>query len=157
MKRKKDSWTWTTVWWLQGDGVIRGLYGNGNNAIKTKLKKLKIFINIRQSYSISKIWKEKKNKNTLFWDGRIMDFFLYLWNSNQQILLENCSHRKEWLHLRIRIDNVIYVQSCFWPHSEMKTFHFYSLITMNNTLLLIDHHHNSLSNYQIELFLWKTL
>ena len=27
-KRKKDSWTWTTVCWLHGEGDVRGLNGN---------------------------------------------------------------------------------------------------------------------------------
>ena len=33
-KRKKDSWTWTTVWGLLGGGDIRGLSDNGKNIIK---------------------------------------------------------------------------------------------------------------------------
>ena len=28
-KKEKDSWTWTTVWWLLGGGGIKGLNGNG--------------------------------------------------------------------------------------------------------------------------------
>ena len=36
-KKEKDSWT--TVWWLQGGGGIRGLSGNGRNTIKFKSKK----------------------------------------------------------------------------------------------------------------------
>ena len=32
-KRKKYSWTWTTVWWLQGGRDIRGINGKGKNVI----------------------------------------------------------------------------------------------------------------------------
>ena len=32
LKRKKDSWTWTTVWWLLGER-IRVINGNGKNTI----------------------------------------------------------------------------------------------------------------------------
>ena len=38
-KRKKDSWTWTTVWWLQGAGGIRKVNGNGEENKKRKWKK----------------------------------------------------------------------------------------------------------------------
>ena len=38
-KKKKDSWTRTTVWWLLGGGDIRGLKGNVKKTIKIKLKK----------------------------------------------------------------------------------------------------------------------
>ena len=37
-KRKRDSWTWTTLWWLLGKGDIRGLYGNGKITIQIKWK-----------------------------------------------------------------------------------------------------------------------
>ena len=33
-KRKKDSWTWTTVWGFQGE---RGTNGNGKNTITKKI------------------------------------------------------------------------------------------------------------------------
>ena len=33
-KKEKDSWAWTTGWWLLGGGGIRGLNGNGKNIIK---------------------------------------------------------------------------------------------------------------------------
>ena len=40
-KRKKDSGTWTTVWWLWGwEGSIRGLNANRKNTIKNKIKRL---------------------------------------------------------------------------------------------------------------------
>ena len=33
-KRKKDSWTWTRVWWLLGGESLRGLNGNGKKQNK---------------------------------------------------------------------------------------------------------------------------
>ena len=36
-KEKKDSQTWTLVWWLPGGGSIRGLNGNGKKYNKNKL------------------------------------------------------------------------------------------------------------------------
>ena len=42
---KKDSWIWTTVWWLwwrDGKGSIKGLNGNGKNTIKKAQKILHI-------------------------------------------------------------------------------------------------------------------
>ena len=33
--------TWTTVWWLQGGGSIRGIKGNGKNTIKKTRKNIK--------------------------------------------------------------------------------------------------------------------
>ena len=38
-KRKKDSWTWTTVWGLLGEGRLRGL--NRKNTMKVKFLKKK--------------------------------------------------------------------------------------------------------------------
>ena len=37
---EKDSWTWTTVWWLLGGGSIRGLNCNGKNIIKIYILKI---------------------------------------------------------------------------------------------------------------------
>ena len=39
-KRKKDSWTWTTMWLLQRGEGIRGLRGNRKNTIKIKFLKI---------------------------------------------------------------------------------------------------------------------
>ena len=33
-KKKKDSWTWATVWWLLGGRGIRGLNNNGDYTMK---------------------------------------------------------------------------------------------------------------------------
>ena len=42
-KRKKDSWTWTSVWRLLVGGGVRELNGNGKNTIDNKFLKRSMF------------------------------------------------------------------------------------------------------------------
>lgn len=39
-------------------------------------------------------------------------------------LLKHCTHKKECLHLTLKMNNAIYVNFCFWHRSAMKSFQF---------------------------------
>ena len=53
-KKEKGLMDMTTVWWLLGGSGIRGLNGNRKNAIKIKVKKIKLTFSHKNNGSCRK-------------------------------------------------------------------------------------------------------
>ena len=63
-KWRKDSWTWTTVWWLREEvGGVRDLIGNGKNTVKNEKKKKKKKKHLSHNNNMNPIGNQSIVKN----------------------------------------------------------------------------------------------
>ena len=73
-KGKKDSWTWTPVWWLQREGDIRGIIGNGKKRpwnCKTNTQNLSLTSTQWFPLMVRCLWVWYRGLNAV-WKGRML-------------------------------------------------------------------------------------